>query len=130
MVKTTKQRFTDALHDTDRTRRFWRFETVFATLDAANAAALGGAAVRLSPYAGHRYTWGLHLTFTARMVTREQPDLRQNGTFFSLVFIYFINLILILGLFVLAAPGPGIDDLMDVWLDHLRGFAGWIAALP
>ncbi len=94
--------------------REWRLSL---GLDAALACILG-------------YTWGLHLTFTLWMVTRDQPDLRQNGTFFSLVFIYFINLILILGLFVLAAPGLGIDDLMDVWLDHLRGFAGWIAALP
>ena len=75
------------------------------------------------------YTWGLHLTFTLWMVTRDQPDLKQNGTFFSLVFIYFINLVLILGLFVLASPGVAVGDLMEVWLDHLRALARWVADL-
>lgn len=74
------------------------------------------------------YTWGLHLTFTLWMVTRDQPDLQQNGTFFSLVFIYFINLILILGLFVLASPGITAGDLMEDWLGHLRALARWLAA--
>jgi len=72
------------------------------------------------------YTWGLHLTFTLWMITRDQPDLQQNGTFFSLVFIYFINLVLILGLFVLASPGLGWDDLMESWLDHLRRLVRWV----
>jgi hypothetical protein len=75
------------------------------------------------------YTWGLHLTFTLWMVTRDQPDLKQNGTFFSLVFIYFINLVLILGLFVLASPGLSAGDLMEDWLEHLRAVARWSAAL-
>jgi hypothetical protein len=75
------------------------------------------------------YTWGLHLTFTLWMVTRDQPDLQQNGTFFSLVFIYFINLVLILGLFVLASPGLTAGDLMEVWLEHLRHLARWVMAL-
>lgn len=72
------------------------------------------------------YTWGLHLTFTLWMVTRDQPDLRQNGTFFSLVFIYFVNLVLILGLFVVASPGLTAGDLMEDWLAHLRGVAQWL----
>jgi len=75
------------------------------------------------------YTWGLHLSFTLWMVTRDQPDLQQNGTFFSLVFIYFINLVLILSLFVLAAPGVASGDLMDVWLHHLRGVMRWLTVL-
>lgn len=91
----------------------WRFSL---GMDAALACILG-------------YTWGLHLTFTLWMVTRDQPDLQQNGTFFSLVFIYFINLVLILGLFVLAAPGLTAGDLMEAWLDHLRGLAHWLMAL-
>jgi len=75
------------------------------------------------------YTWGLHLSFTLWMVMREQPDLQQNGTFFSLVFIYCINLALILGLFVLASPGVAMGDLIDTWLHHLRGMGRWVAAL-
>ena len=72
------------------------------------------------------YTWGLHLTFTLWMVTRDQPDLRQNGTFFSLVFIYFVNLVLILGLFVVASPGLTAGDLMEDWLGHLREVVQWV----
>ena len=40
-------------------------------------------------------TWCFHLTFTSWMITKNQPDLKQNGTFFSLVFIYFINLMIL-----------------------------------
>lgn len=83
----------------------WRFSL---GMDAALSVVLG-------------YSWGLHLTFTLWMVTRDQPDLQQNGTFFSLVFIYCINLALILSLFVLASPGVTAGDLIDAWLHHLRG---------
>jgi hypothetical protein len=66
------------------------------------------------------YTWGLHLTFTAWMITREQPDLRRNGTFFSLVLIYFINLLLISSLLITASPDLRWDEFVGEWVRHLK----------
>ena len=37
------------------------------------------------------------------MITKNQPDLKQNGTFFSLVFIYFINLIILSGTLIIVS---------------------------
>ena len=48
-------------------------------------------------------TWCFHLTFTTWMITKNQPDLKQNGTFFSLVFIYFINLIILSGTLIIVS---------------------------
>ncbi len=48
-------------------------------------------------------TWCFHLTFTGWMILKNQPDLRQNGTFFSLVFIYLVNLFVLSGFLVVVA---------------------------
>lgn len=105
---------------------------IFADLGAVQHVRLGQWRFSLGPdailcfFLG--YTWGLHLTFTVWMVTRDQPDLRQNGTFFSLIFIYFVNLALILTLFVLASPDVTLGQFMDTWLGHLKALAGWVSA--
>lgn len=70
------------------------------------------------------YTWGLHLTFTVWMIRREQPDLQRNGTFFSLIFIYFVNLILILSLFIAVSPEVSVGQFIDVWTEHLQSWLG------
>ena len=38
-------------------------------------------------------TWGFHVTFTLYMLTKEQPDVLQNGRLFSYVVIYLANLL-------------------------------------
>ena len=48
-------------------------------------------------------TWGFHLTFTLSMIRKGQSDLDQNGTFYSLVVIYLMNLVQIVALLVLAS---------------------------
>lgn len=58
-------------------------------------------------------TWAFHLTFTVWMITKGQPDLYYGGTFFSLVVIYILNLILLSIMLVLAAPEI-------TWLSFLR----------
>lgn len=49
-------------------------------------------------------TWSFHLTFTASALLERQPDLLEHGRFFSLAFIYWVN-VTALG-FVLAVIGP------------------------
>lgn len=45
-------------------------------------------------------TWSFHLSFTLWMMTKEQPDLTQNGVFFSLVLIYLMNLLILASLLI------------------------------
>ena len=54
--------------------------------------------LNLQPYGGRvlyvvvGITWAFHLSFTCWMIPKNQTDLSDNGTFFSLVVIYLINL--------------------------------------
>ena len=51
------------------------------------------------------------------MIPRDQPDLKENGVFFSLVVIYLANVVVISVLLCLALKRiyPGITGLMN-WL--------------
>jgi hypothetical protein len=49
-------------------------------------------------------TWAFHLTFTCWMIPKNQTDLSDNGTIFSLVVIYLINLLLLSVMLVVASP--------------------------
>jgi hypothetical protein len=40
------------------------------------------------------FTWTFHIVWTVWMIPKDQPDLRENGTFLSLMIIIFANLIL------------------------------------
>lgn len=51
-------------------------------------------------------TWSFHLAWTLWMIPRDQPDLKDNGTFLSLTLIYFGNLLVLIGLLCLATPAP------------------------
>ncbi|MEO8439593.1 MAG: hypothetical protein ABI540_05160 [Spartobacteria bacterium] len=63
----------------------------------------------LQPYGRLLYalvgaTWAFHLTFTCWMIPKNQTDLSDNGTIFSLVVIYLINLLLLSLMLVIASP--------------------------
>lgn len=49
-------------------------------------------------------TWSFHLFWTLWIIPRDQPDLKENGTFLSLSIIYLANIILIAGLLCAAFP--------------------------
>jgi hypothetical protein len=55
-------------------------------------------------YAGIGLTWAFHMAYTIAMIAKGQPDLEYGGVFFSIVIIYFLNLILISCLLVVASP--------------------------
>ncbi|MEM9478841.1 MAG: hypothetical protein AAGA58_04170 [Verrucomicrobiota bacterium] len=67
-------------------------------------------------YAAVGLTWAFHLTFTAWMIGKNQPDLQLNGTFFSLVFIVLINVLVLAVLLVIAEPRLGLGDFCSEWL--------------
>ena len=49
-------------------------------------------------------TWCFHLTFTIWMIPKGQTDLSAHGTFFSLVVIYIVNLLLLTVSLIVVAP--------------------------
>lgn len=64
-------------------------------------------------------TWAFHLTFTIWMVPKNQTDLLQHGTFFSVVVIYLMNVMLLSVLLIIASPhitfaGFGADVLTNI----------------
>ena len=71
-------------------------------------------------------TWGFHLTFTLWMIAKDQPDLRAHGTFFSVMLIYLINILLISGLLVLASPAVEASGFAGEWLARARGAIEWM----
>ena len=75
------------------------------------------------------FTLAYHLTFTVRMSLRTQPDLEQNGVFFSLVFILFINLLVLAALFVFAAPTVEWGPFLSKWWETVRNLGPRMAAL-
>ena len=64
------------------------------------------------------FTWAFHFTFTAWMITKDQPDLKQNGTFFSLTVIYLINLLILSAFLVLASKSTSRHDFVRTWKEN------------
>jgi hypothetical protein len=57
-------------------------------------------------------SWSFHMAWTVWMIPRDQPDLKDNGTFLSLVLIYLGNLVVLVGLLCFATPHP-FESLRD-----------------
>jgi len=57
-------------------------------------------------YAAMGASWSFHMAWTVWMIPRDQPDLQDNGTFLSLVLIYFGNLIVLIALLCFATQHP------------------------
>lgn len=64
-------------------------------------------------------SWAFHLLWTLWMIPRDQPDLKENGVFFSLVVIYLTNVI-VLSVLLCLAPGNltwhhWANQFLDAW---------------
>ncbi|MBV9009106.1 MAG: hypothetical protein JO354_08065 [Verrucomicrobia bacterium] len=70
-------------------------------------------------------TWAFHFSFTLWMIPKNQSDLRDHGTFFSLVFIYLMNVALLSFLLILASPQITFASFGADLLKNLRSFAEW-----
>jgi nitrate reductase gamma subunit len=73
-------------------------------------------------YATLGATWAFHLTFTCWMIPKNQTDLSDHGTFFSLVFIYMMNLVLLSALLVIASPQITFASFAADLVANLRSF--------
>ena len=69
-------------------------------------------------------TWTFHMVWTLWMIPRDQPDLKENGTFLSLVIIYLANLLVLVGLLCLAGHTP-LESIREFALEWLRFAATW-----
>ena len=78
-------------------------------------------------YAAIGVTWAFHFTFTCWMIPKNQTDLRDHGTFFSLVIIYLMNLVLLSAMLLLAAPQITFASFGSDLLANIAKFAEWIA---
>ena len=74
-------------------------------------------------------TWAFHLTFTLWMIPKNQTDLRDHGTFFSLVLIYLLNLILLSVMLILASPHITFSGFAADLGTNLGHFSRWVGDL-
>ncbi|HZA38107.1 MAG TPA: hypothetical protein VE486_03115, partial [Candidatus Baltobacteraceae bacterium] len=63
------------------------------------------------------------------MIPKNQTDLSDQGTFFSLVIIYLMNLLLLSVMLVLASPEITFADFGTDLLTNLSHFAQWVVEL-
>jgi hypothetical protein len=74
-------------------------------------------------------TWAFHFTFTFSMIPKNQTDLTDQGTFFSLVVIYLMNLLLLSVMLILASPQITFASFGADLLTNLGNFVDWIMEL-
>jgi hypothetical protein len=74
-------------------------------------------------------TWAFHFTFTCWMIPKNQTDLSDQGTFFSLIVIYLMNLILLSVMLVLASPQITFAGFGADLLTNIGNFSHWVVDL-
>ncbi|MGJ8671892.1 hypothetical protein [Rubritalea sp.] len=67
-------------------------------------------------------TWTFHLAYTIWMIPRDQPDLKENGTFFSLVIIYLANVLLLAIMLCLVPGGLSFKSYAVHWVSLFSHF--------
>jgi hypothetical protein len=90
--------------------------------------------VSVQPYGRLLYavigaTWAFHFTFTCWMIPKNQTDLSDQGTFFSLVVIYLMNLLLLSVMLIVASPQITFAGFGADLLTNLSNFAQWVIDL-
>lgn len=95
---------------------------------------LASLSANVQPYGRLLYaligvTWAFHFTFTCWMVPKNQTDLTEHGTFFSLVVIYLMNLLLLSVMLVLASRQITFANFGGDLLVNIANFSHWIVEL-
>ena len=79
------------------------------------------------------FTWTFHLAWTIWMIPRDQPDLKENGSFFSLTVIYLANILLLATLLCLSPAGITFKSYCYQWINLFieNGLAliGWLKGI-
>ncbi len=71
-------------------------------------------------YGGIGFWWAFHLFWTAWIIPLDQPDLKEHGTFFSLVIVYFSNLLVFILLLKLFGAIQLHQFAQDFWKNTLN----------
>jgi hypothetical protein len=74
-------------------------------------------------------TWAFHLTFTCWMILKNQTDLSDQGTFFSVVIIYLLNLVVLSVMLVTASPQISFAGFCADIFTNVANFSHWIVTL-
>ena len=74
-------------------------------------------------------TWAFHFTFTCWMIPKNQTDLSEQGTFFSLIVIYLMNFLLLSVMLILASPQITFAGFGANLLTNLSNFLNWLVDL-
>jgi len=122
---------------TNRTNFWIALTPYFFPLYSVLAIAVYGAAsffINVAPYGQLLYaaigaTWAFHFTFTCWMIPKNQSDLSDHGTFFSLVFIYLMNLALLSVLLIVASPQITFASFGTDLIANLRSFSEYVGGL-
>ena len=90
--------------------------------------------VNLQPYGRLLYalvgvTWAFHFSFTCWMIPKNQSDLRDNGTIFSLVVIYLMNLLLLGAMLIIASPNITFASFGADLVRNIASFSHWTVTL-
>ncbi len=72
-------------------------------------------------------TWGFHVTFTVYMLSQRQPDVLENGRFFSYVIIYLANLFFV-ALWMIVLGDPTFAEAWCVWSTETVWVYSWVWA--
>ena len=115
---------------TDRVNTWIALAPYFFPLYSILVVTLYGAAslaAVLSPYRWVLFlllgfTMAFHLVFTCLLIAKGQPDLHYGGTFFSLMVIYLINLLIITGLLLLTGKEISLKSLGHDFVGNTKGF--------
>ena len=73
-------------------------------------------------------TWAFHVTFTLWMIPKGQTDLSYHGTFFSLVVIYLMNLLVLTVFLMAASPRVTPRLFARVFYNEAQDFSAWVRA--
>jgi hypothetical protein len=110
------------------------YSLLVVTLYAAASLAADISAYRWVLFLLIGLTLAFHLVFTCLLILKGQPDLHYGGTFFSLMVIYLINLIIITGLLLATSQQVSIQSFTSDFVENsvsfaefVRAVAGWIA---
>jgi len=68
-------------------------------------------------------TWAFHLSFTIWMIPKGQTDLTYHGTFFSLVIIYLMNVLIVSVFLVVASPDVSFGSFGRELMEHAEDFS-------
>ena len=131
-------RWSDGGHVVTTKANFWialapYFFPIYSILTIAIYGALS-VFLNMQPYGRLLYavigaTWAFHFTFTCWMIPKNQTDLTDQGTFFSLVVIYLMNLSLLSVMLILASSQITFESFGADLLTNLGSFVTWIMEL-